>query len=128
MTDAVAEIVPAVDSMTHYLEQNNADMHTVPAIRNLLAINFVLLFFFTPCFLGAAFIDLFREPSRACDNMVLITERTKLPINQFFARVAPSILLCLVTLYFDILGIATPGVSGGVTAAIYGYVVMFGGG
>jgi hypothetical protein len=126
ITGSVAEVVPAIDSTTHYLEQHKDDPDTVTAIRNLQAINFVLLFFFALCFTVATFIDLFREPSRAYENIVAFTERTGLSTNKRLAYGALPVFLIFVALYLDFAGIATPWVSGGFASAIYGYAIMFG--
>jgi len=50
----------------------------------------------------------------------------KRPVNKI-SPYLPIFLLCVfATLYFDIAGMATPWLTGGFAAAVFGYLILFG--
>jgi hypothetical protein len=82
-TDTVAVIFPAVDSATQFLEKPRSTgsfSYMVPAVRNLLSVNFALFLFFPSCFAVAACVDLLRNPERAWNNIDTVSKRFRAPI------------------------------------------------
>jgi hypothetical protein len=122
-TDAVARIVPAVDSAPVYLENHAPDM--IPAVRNILAINFALLLFFPWPFAVATCVDLLRNPERASGNMEAVATVFYAPSNQVIWRGTVMFLALFVPFYFNLLGVARPWLLG-ITTTMADYVVLFG--
>jgi len=130
-TDAAASFVPAVDSATAFLEKHrdfleeHHRLYWIPAVRNVLSINFALLLFFPSCFAVATCIDLFRDPERALNNVDAVSKRLKAPINQIILRCAICLLLFLMPVYFDFGTTSDPFLTGFTVTILY-YVIVFG--
>jgi hypothetical protein len=119
LTDAVAAIFPAVDSATEFLEKpwsTGSYSHMVPAVRNLLSVNFAMFLFFPSCFAIAACVDLLRDPERARNNIDTVSQKLKAPIWEIILRCV--ICLSLFFLPFFLGYLAPTGVY---------YATVFGG-
>jgi hypothetical protein len=105
-TNAMARFVPAVDFTTAFLEEHRSFLeerhgqYWIPAVRNLLLINFALLFFFPSCFALAACVDMLRNRERALRNAEAVSKRLKAPINQTILFCAVYLSIFLIPFYF----------------------------
>jgi hypothetical protein len=122
-TDAVASFVPAVDYATGYLETYHGS-YLIPAVRNVLSINFAMLLFFPSCFAVALCIDLFSEPERVLNSIDAVSKRLKAPISEITFRCAIFLLLFFLPVYFGY-G-STPYIIGFGVTIIY-YIIVLGG-
>lgn len=122
-TNGVARFVPAVDSATGYLQMYRGS-YLIPAVRNVLSINFLLLLFFPLCFALALCIDVFRGTERALNNIIAVSEKLKISIGEAVLRCIFFLLLLLFPIYFGY-GVS-PYIIGFGATIIY-YVIVFGG-
>jgi hypothetical protein len=123
LVDAVAEVVPAIDAATAYLETHSA-AYMIPAVRNVLSLNFSLLLLSSCCFLIATSIDLFRDPERALNNFDAVSMKLKIPTEQVLVRCVLFLLLFFLPFYFDLGSVADPWAAS-FTMTMAGYVTMF---
>jgi hypothetical protein len=134
LTDAMAEFVPAVGSATIYmenrrtrLEQRN-NLYWIPAVRNILSIDFGLIFFFSLCFIVAVSIDLLllSNPERAFNNIAAVSMKSGYSPGNCILRFTTFLLLCFVPVYFSIFGVTDPHLIS-LTATMMGYFAVLGG-
>jgi hypothetical protein len=134
LTDAMAEFVPAVGSATIYmenrrtrLEQRN-NLYWIPAVRNILSIDFGLIFFFSLCFIVAVSIDLLSNPERAFNNIAAVSTKYRSSPGKSILGFTMYLSLFFVPFYFSIFGLTDPHlISLTSTMSIY-FVVLGGGG
>jgi hypothetical protein len=88
----VAAIFPGVDSSAAYLESHRAS-YMIPAVRNLLSINFALFLLLPSCFAVAACIDLFKNPEQVLRRIEGISKRVPIPIGEMGVRAAMFVLI-----------------------------------
>jgi len=121
-TDAVAAIFPGINSSTAYLESRHFS-YMIPAVRNLLSINFALLLLLPSCFAVAACIDLFKDPEQVLRSIDAISKRVPMSIREVGVRAAMFLFFFFPPLYF---GLASDPYVTGFTPTIAYYVVAFG--
>jgi hypothetical protein len=126
LTDAVAEFVPAVGSATTYMEKRRTrleqgnNLYWIPAVRNILSINFGLIFFFSLCFIVAISIDLLLNPERAFKNIAAFSVKNGRSPGYLILRLTMFLSLFFVPFYFSISGLMDPHlISLTVTMIIY---------
>jgi hypothetical protein len=125
-TDAVAVIFPAVDSATRFLEKPRSTgpySYMVPAVRNLLSVNFFLFLFLLFCFAIASCIDLFREPERVWNNIDAVSKRLNVPMWNQIVRFAIFLVIFFLPFYF---GYASNPYLVALAPNVIFYAVVFG--
>jgi hypothetical protein len=126
ITYAVAEIIPAVDMATTFLDtprRSGLYASWIPSIRNLLSINFALFFLFPVCFGIAAYADVITSREHVGAEIEAFSLRTKASINSLFWRCVGFPVVFLPLAYF---GIATRPWLISYGKNVVGYIILFG--
>jgi hypothetical protein len=114
LTDAVAEFVPAAGSATTYMEKRRTrleqgnHLYWIPAVRNILSIDFELIFFFSLCFIVSISTDLLLNPERAFRNIAAFSTKYGHSPGNFILRLTMYLSLFFVPFYFSISGLMDP--------------------
>jgi hypothetical protein len=129
-TDAVANFVPAVHAATAFQEEHRAFLeqhdvlYWVPAIRNVLSIDFALFFLFQIFFILALSIDVIANPDKAFGNFKAACNKLGYPVGNVILRLV-CLLVLLLLFYFGVAGMANPHLIG-LSVSIIKYFVMIG--
>ncbi len=132
LTDAVAEFVPAVGSATAYMEKRRTrleqgnNLYWIPAVRNILSIDFGLIFFSSLCFIVAVSIDLLLNPERAFKNIAAFCARNGRSPGYLIPRLTIFLSLCFVPFYFGMSGLMDPHLIS-LTVTMILYFLLLGG-
>jgi hypothetical protein len=132
LTDAMAEFVPAVGSATTYMEKRRTrleqgnNLYWIPAVRNILSVDFGLIFFFSLCFIVAISTDLLLNPERAFRNIAAFSTKYGHSTGNFILRMTMFLSLCFVPFYFSISGLMDPHLTS-LTGTMIIYFSLLGG-
>jgi hypothetical protein len=135
-TEAVAKFVPAVNNATAFLQEHREfleqrhRLYEIPAIRNVLAIDFALLLFLPFCFAVALWIDLTRNRERALNNLNKVeaysNELGYPAVGDLILRLVLTLSLFFVPVYFGLFGAADPSLGLGFGRSVRYYLVVLG--
>ena len=107
-TDDMARSVPAVDTATAFLQQHrdflqeHGRLYWIPAIRNVLSIDFALILFLPLCYGMVLCIDMVRDSERAFANIAKLDAASRErghSIGRVLLQLAVSLLLFFLPLY-----------------------------
>jgi hypothetical protein len=115
ITDVMEKLVPGVNRATSFLDQHRAILgqrqilYWIPAIRNVLSIDFALVLFFSLFFSAALFLDLLADPKRARDS-INRAHNGDLggDIEDLLLRGLALVSLFFLPLYFGMVGTVNP--------------------
>jgi len=122
--------VPAVHDATAYLQEYRVSLATrdhlywIPAVRNVLSIDYTLFAFFQLAFMMALSIDLIANPSGAFKNFRAACAKLNYPVGNVLLMLI-CFLLLFVPLYFGVAGLAKPHLYS-LSATIIEYFLLFG--
>jgi hypothetical protein len=123
VTDWLVVVLPGVGIAIDDRFRSHAP-YLVPLVRNVLAIDFALVFLFASCFAAAVYADIRRDPGRMPDTIARIAERFKLGIPEIAYGSGFLSLIVFLLMYFGI--ILSPFVSSLLMTMVY-YCIFFGG-
>ena len=116
-TDAVARIVPAVDTATAFLQQHRDfleerdRLYWIPAIRNVLSIDFALILVLPLCYGIVLCIDLLRDRDRALANINKLDAASRergYSIGDVLWRLVLFLSIFFLPVYFGLVGTVQP--------------------
>jgi hypothetical protein len=131
-TDAVARIVPAVDAATAYLQQRRGlleerhSLYWIPAIRNVLSIDFAMILFLPPCYGVLLWIDLLRDRERALASVNKLDAATRergYSVGDVLARFVLFFPIFFLPPYFGLFGMVRSLISFGRNMSFY-FIVL----
>jgi hypothetical protein len=129
-TEAAATVIPAVTSAGDFLQmhrnflEEHGTLYWIPAVRNVLSIDFALLLFFPSCFIVALCIDLLWDRQRALKHTDQVVRRLGYPIGRAILWLAAFSLFFLLSFCFDLFGMARPFLLGLATSLVAYYIVI----